>query len=198
MEITLIIILLISCCCCCLSSISSASGLFYKPKFKRIGGGMNLNENIGDIKKLECSDDAFITKVYGAYDDDNINYFGIKCSDDKSPDAIGINKGTSFSSDSNDGFNKIDFKGHNSLEYVKVYPITGTEQKFGKFKGELWEKDEKGPILIPSFESSFMCRKNEKLTSTNLYLNKTDKTKLGGGNDWSCGTDQSLFEAYFK
>jgi len=194
METILIIVILLICCCCS----SSLGGLFYKPKFNRIGGGMNSNENIGDIKKLECSDDAFITKVYGAYEDDNINYFGIKCSDDKSPDPIGINKGSPFSSDSKDGFNKIDFKGHNSLEYVKIYPITGTEKEFGKFKAELWEKGEKGPILIPYFENSFMCRKNEKLLSTNLFLNKTDNTKLGGGNDWSCGTDQSLFEAYFK
>ena len=83
---------------------------------------------------------------------------------------------------------------------MKVYPITGNEKEFGKFKGTIWEETGDKGALIPmrSFENSFLCRKGEKLTSTNLFLNKKDKTKIGGGNDWSCGENRSLFEYYFK
>lgn len=203
---TIWIILLTICCCCCSSIISSTGGLFYKPKFSVIGGGMVMNDNKNlKINKLECSDDAFITEIYGKYDKD-INYLGIKCSDDNSPEPIGINIGTSFSDISNEGYQKINFKKDNInkviirpaedkgkdikpeeksfvLKYMKLFSINNKEKEFGK-SDDFYEEDQA------------LCRNNEKLTSINMLSN--DSKKITGLNDWRCGTNASLFEIMFR
>jgi hypothetical protein len=202
MDTIVIIILLI--CCCCLSSISSAGGLFYKPKFRVIGGGMNISLQ-GDKKLLECSDNAFITDIYGKYKDGNINYLGIKCSDDDSPKPVGIDVGSSFSNVSNEGYNKIIIK-RDDVNSVRVRPAEdrGKEIKPKKesyvLKYMKWFpiKGEEGDVgTSDNFyqEDSALCRKHEKLTSISMLLN--DSKGISGLGEWGCGTNASLFERMF-